>query len=216
MAGFAKSEEVRRRLIEAAGACFAAYGYEAATVREITVRAGVNVAAINYHFGDKLQLYRAVLETITHRALTLLEENCKQGTAEERLRSFVFSILQAESGREYEWAHQLMAREIVVMHEEQSALVVEAVRPMHNRAEEIVRELMGGSTVPLDAVRAIASLVVSMAFNRLTQLKLEKRLYPAVSTTEEQLELLSDQITQFALAGIRSIREEGAGMRLAV
>ena len=53
-----KSEETRQKLIESAGQIFAEVGYNAATVRQITDRAGANIASINYHFGDKLQLYR--------------------------------------------------------------------------------------------------------------------------------------------------------------
>ena len=51
------------RLIEAAGEEFAGKGFDSARVRKICDRAGANVAAINYHFGDKEQLY---VETVLH------------------------------------------------------------------------------------------------------------------------------------------------------
>ena len=53
----ANPAETRRQLLEAAGAVFAEAGYRDATVREICRRAHANIAAINYHFGDKEKLY---------------------------------------------------------------------------------------------------------------------------------------------------------------
>ena len=51
----------KARLLEAAGEEFAEKGFELARVRAICERAGANLAAINYHFGDKEQLYVEVL-----------------------------------------------------------------------------------------------------------------------------------------------------------
>lgn len=54
----------RERIIEAAEVLFAADGYEGTSLREITERAGVNVAAVNYHFGSKERLLAALLDRI--------------------------------------------------------------------------------------------------------------------------------------------------------
>src|SRR6266850_7915162 len=56
-----------KRLLEAAGEIFAEHGYRAATVRQICEKARANIAAVNYHFGDKEGLYRAALRSV-HRA----------------------------------------------------------------------------------------------------------------------------------------------------
>lgn len=58
------TEVTKERIIEAAIDEFADVGYEKATIRNISARAGVNQAAINYHFSSKSELYRQVFETV--------------------------------------------------------------------------------------------------------------------------------------------------------
>jgi AcrR family transcriptional regulator len=50
-------KETRKRLLNAASELFAEKGYRNAKVAEICRRAGANVAAVNYYFGDKATLY---------------------------------------------------------------------------------------------------------------------------------------------------------------
>ncbi|MEW6256262.1 MAG: TetR/AcrR family transcriptional regulator [Pseudomonadota bacterium] len=60
----AREDDPRERILLAAREVFLEQGFELATVREITLRAGVNVSAINYYFGSKDELLAAVLDRI--------------------------------------------------------------------------------------------------------------------------------------------------------
>jgi len=52
----------RNRILMAAEGEFADHGFDGATVRQIALRADVPVALVNYHFGSKEGLYRAIFE----------------------------------------------------------------------------------------------------------------------------------------------------------
>ncbi len=55
------ANETRALILDAAQTLFAAHGFEATSMRMITTTAGVNLAAVNYHFGSKDELVRAVI-----------------------------------------------------------------------------------------------------------------------------------------------------------
>ena len=61
---YARGEDTRRRILEAALEVFAAEGYEGASTRHLAERAGINLPAIQYYFGSKDGLYRAVIDYV--------------------------------------------------------------------------------------------------------------------------------------------------------
>ena len=54
----ATKEDVKNRLLDAAEKLFCERGFHATSVRELTTEADCNIAAVNYHFGGKENLYR--------------------------------------------------------------------------------------------------------------------------------------------------------------
>jgi AcrR family transcriptional regulator len=201
-----KGEEMRRRLIEIAGQIFADEGYEAATVRQITDMAQVNVAAVNYYFGDKFQLYRAVLQTITGRTLEQLKQHCLEGSAEERLRNLVRCVLMISSSEAPSWVHLLMARELVELHDDKTELFVEAIRPIHEIVASIVSDLLGEEADSV-AVRAAAGLVIPICVNRIPQQRIEQKLYPGTDFSQVGMDEMVESLYRFLLGGIRGLSE---------
>lgn len=66
--GYARGDETRRKIIEAAISLFGRHGFEAASTRDIAALAGVNAPALQYYFENKEGVYRACAESIADDA----------------------------------------------------------------------------------------------------------------------------------------------------
>src|SRR3984957_10012614 len=109
------SQETRRRLLIAAGEVFAERGFHAATIKDITDRAGASLASVNYHFSDKSELYAAVLRRIGEEAAEIIPPDSElTGDAANRFRQFIRWYCTKCMGRNRPtWERILLAREMI-------------------------------------------------------------------------------------------------------
>jgi AcrR family transcriptional regulator len=153
--------DTRTRLLEAAGPVFAAQGFDRATVREICAAAGVNVAAVGYHFGDKLGLYRAVIQGIRDSRERRFPTPNNEGSDPRRtLYRIIHTLLSRmlscdESG----WETQLLMREMQRPTPVFESMVREFFRPQFDRLVSTIRDLAGPS-VPKHRLEQLALSVV--------------------------------------------------------
>src|ERR1700688_826547 len=144
-------EKTRHKILAAAGEVFAEQGFEGATIRAITERAGVNVAAVNYHFRDKAELYtRVVVDACSARAAWSDVIAEAPVSPEERLRSLIYHFLQylLDPDRAA-WKRRLMAREMSSPTSALDELVEKNIRPFRNEfLLPKLRELTGGTLGP--------------------------------------------------------------------
>jgi AcrR family transcriptional regulator len=195
----------RDRLLSAAGEVFAEQGFRGATVRDICSRADANIAAVNYHFGDKEKLYSAVLQHWLGEALKKYPPDgnlAPDAPPEHRLRAFVHSWLFRMLGEGTPaWHGRLMAREMSEPTGAFDVLMVESVRPMAKRLSGIVSQLLGpGASEHLidDCAMSVAG---QCCFYRHAH-EMIRRLYPERPYTPDRLEHLAGHITEFSLAAI--------------
>ncbi|MFL9866096.1 CerR family C-terminal domain-containing protein [Paraburkholderia fungorum] len=66
--GYARGDETRQRIIEAAIELFGEYGFDGASTRDIAAHAGVNAPALQYYFENKEGVYRACVEALADDA----------------------------------------------------------------------------------------------------------------------------------------------------
>ena len=73
-----RNNDTRERILDAAEHLIMAHGYEGTSMRQITGEAGVNLAAVNYHFGSKESLmqevFRRRLDWLNDERMRVLDE----------------------------------------------------------------------------------------------------------------------------------------------
>lgn len=86
------------RILDAAEKLFAEAGYDGVSLRQITREAGVELALANYHFGPKLDLFRAVVrrraEALNAQRFALLAKLDAQASIEELIHAFTAPFLE--------------------------------------------------------------------------------------------------------------------------
>ena len=205
----ASQAETRRQLLEAAGAVFAEAGFRDATVREICRRAGANIAAVNYHFGDKEKLYAEVLRYSHRMALEkypLIPDTDPNATPEKKLRAFVHSfLLRIFDKGPTAWHGKLMSREMIEPSAALDSLVEERMRPMAGQLWQIVADVLD---CPLNdgRVRLSAFSVVSQCVFYHHCRPVVSRLFPNERPLDAAgIERLADHITRFSLAAMKHL-----------
>lgn len=124
------------RLLDAAEKLFAERGFEATPVRDITAEARCNVAAVNYHFGSKENLYQAAFSRLARelrnwrerRLRADLQAAARGASLDRLLRSFVIAHLE-------EFESEERSRRL-------QAFVDIEIRNQHLPPETFFRELM--------------------------------------------------------------------------
>ena len=86
------------RILDAAEKLFAEFGFDGVSLRQITREAGVELALANYHFGPKLELFRAVVrrraQALNAQRFALLENLDGDASIEEVLHAFTAPFLE--------------------------------------------------------------------------------------------------------------------------
>lgn len=200
-----KDNAIRQRLVDAASKVFAEKGFSRATIREISMRAGANVAAISYYWGDKENLYKRVVEELvvdrarSHPLTSAMDERLPP---EVRLKKFVELFLHRllDTGRSA-WSGKIMVREMIRPTEAITVVLDKLVKPTFEVLTSIVRAICGDEVpenkVKLAAVSIISQCVFYFNASNIIDMLVEKELLP-----EFDLEEAVDHITEFSLRGL--------------
>ncbi len=205
-------ESTRARIVDAAGPIFAEHGFEGATVRDICRSAGVNVASINYYFGDKQHLY---LETVKYARRVRAErypfsEWTSDISPEEKLYDFVSTMLRRLMAlQSAPWQVKLLMREVMQPTEACRQLVRDYFKPIFESLLGVIDQL---ATRPLTADERIkvGFSIVGQCLHYRYASEVVALIVPGELREQFELERLADHITKFSLDAIRAYAEQSA------
>lgn len=206
-------DDTRTRILTTAGAAFAENGFEATTVREICRRAEVNVAAVNYHFGDKERLYS---EAIKHAHRFRMQQVpmpdwTPDTPPEQRLRDFSRTMAVRLLGEhELPWQESLMLREMFQPTGACREMVDDYIRPHFQLLLSIIGELIPETTPPHEQHRIGFSVVGQILFYKFNQPIIQALLPESEVQEHFSPEDLADHVTEFTLAALATLRSRVA------
>jgi len=162
----AEARETHERILDAAQKLFAEKGLDATSVRDITAEAECNVAAVNYHFGGKENLYlesfKAMLAPLRDQRLAMIGELMEREpapTLEEFLvtfaEGFLDPLVDESRGRMF---MVFVSREILDPRLPTSVFLEEFIVPLVDRAAAALNRV-GPLMAPNDAVMCVFSLI---------------------------------------------------------
>ncbi len=202
-----RTGETNNRLLAAATEVFAEVGYRAATLREICRRGNANIAAVNYHFHDKEQLYRAVLE---HAVLAagdgLMQISPDEHVPpDEKLRHFIQHLFHNLLGADRPLQLlRLIAHEMVEPTPALDVAVEKAARPLTDILAAIVAELLGPAAEPT-VVRDCVDSIISQCSSYHHSEAIIQRLHRTNVHDPATIEQLAEHVYRFSLGGVRAI-----------
>jgi AcrR family transcriptional regulator len=199
--------ETRERVLAAASELFAARGFHGTKMRDIAERAHVNLAAANYHFGSKEDLYLDVLreqfarinEMLTQRG-AILRDGLNRDQLVRLLRERVAAMLELLLGPPPGLHGTLMMREMLDPSEALPVIVDQFIAPHREAMEQIVSRL--DPTLDAETVERCVFSIVGQVFFYRTHLPVFLHHEGVEHVSSELLRGAADHITTFSLGGM--------------
>jgi AcrR family transcriptional regulator len=202
-----QSGDTREKVLDVACRLFAEKGYRGTTVALICREAQANIAAVNYHFSSKENLYQLAWRHAHEQLLAQVPPDGGVGPdrpAAERLRGRIRAALQrAMLGDAIEF--RIMRHEMANPTGLLRQVIDDAIRPIREATQAILRELLGPRATDMD-VELCEVCVVAPWMHVTHHRQAEKHEGLAPVFREGMLEAMVDHFMTFALAGIRETR----------
>jgi AcrR family transcriptional regulator len=198
-------KETRLRLLNAAGEVFAQKGYRDAKVADICKRAGANVAAVNYYFGDKKSLYREVWQHALENSEVAVFFESAAGSSQDRLRDYIRALIRnfTATGNVGRFS-RLYLMEIVNPTGLIQGAWHETIEPRRRKLHDILGDIIGPGADEL-TIRFCELSIVNQCRMFVTVKHSDVEYMIGQPINPELINRLANHIADFSLAGIRAV-----------
>ncbi|MGD8564195.1 MAG: TetR/AcrR family transcriptional regulator [Desulfarculaceae bacterium] len=209
------NDDTRERLLDEAERLFAERGFKAVSVREITTAANCHLAAINYHFGSKQNLYVEVFRSrwvprakrIRSR-LEALREN-GQPPVEQVIRTLATAFWGVFESDEEIFRHRhLLAQELANPGEAFDLVVNEAMRPNFQLMFQLLRPNIPPSVTDRRLFLFILSMLAQVIFFNMARFAIGRIM--EVEFDDDLMKALAEHFVDFTLHGLPFEQKEGS------
>jgi len=198
-------ELTRLRILEAAGQLYSAQGYAQTPSKLVAGEAGVDLASINYHFGSRGGLYKAVLIE-AHQRMVSLDElhriDAQDAPPADKLRA-VFEMLVQSSRKPRGWHARLFAREVLAPTSNLREVFGEALQP---KIAIVVRIISQVSGLAADDPALLRCLISTMAPCLMLLVASHQMPGPAGKVAAMPAAQLVAHLHAYALGGLAAIQ----------
>lgn len=204
-----RDNETRQRLLKAAARLFAERGFNHVSVRDICKEAGANVASVNYHFGDKMGLYRELIGSVAEGMNDAKASVFEAGAGrppDEQLRAYIHGFLHQlldPNAEEASWLGKLIAREMTEPTPALDLMIEKGIRPASERLSKLVGEVL---ELPADDPRVLMgmSAIQGLCIWYRSSRTVGERMFPEIQFTPESIDWMAEFVADFSLAGLRA------------
>ncbi len=206
--------DTKEKILDVAERLFAEHGFTSTTLRDITAEAGVNLAAVNYHFHSKEALLSAVLQRrlgpVNARRVELLEQarqNAQSGRMllEDVVRAFIQPIYEARgAGIELGNFARLMAQVATDQGDWAIAAMREQMQATADRFLPLISEAMAAGN-PTTVAMAMQLTFGAMAHSMKHSPSLTNMVGADTSSLPPAEHL--EQLICYAVGGMRALAE---------
>lgn len=205
------TQKTTDRLIAAAAPIFAEKGYRETTVAEICEAADANIASVNYHFGDKANLYAEVWKFLTAAAKAAfpIPENHLEVGAEQWLRLFLRSRLECIFCEDTAGlCPKLIFKEMNERTPKHEELFLSYLKPNRIRVRNAVHDFIGQEIEETQLDLLTQNFMgVHISLNAGYQKHKNDPLHLHKFSKFQNIRPLIDQVETFALGGLKEVRK---------